>query len=81
VERQWQAAQEAIPEPGESTQSPLLFAGGVDTDDDRATLPEEELQAEEETQIEAATRETTPPGKEAFASEKRLLDQMPECTS
>ena len=76
VERQWQAAQETIPDTAGSTQSPLLFADGVDTDDDRATLPEEELQAEEDTQIEAATRETTPAGTKAFAREKRLLIQM-----
>jgi superfamily II DNA/RNA helicase len=55
-----------------------LFAEGVDTDDERATLPLEELQAEEDNQIDAATRETAPTGREAFAREKRLLDQMTE---
>ena len=57
---------------------PSLFAEGIDNDDDRATLSEEELQAEEEAQIEAATRETSSAGTDAHAREKQLLDQMTE---
>src|SRR5262249_54451783 len=50
----------------------------IDNDDDRATLSEEELQAEEEAQIEAATVETSAAGPDAFAREKQLLDEMTE---
>ena len=57
---------------------PALFAEGIDNDDDRATLSEEELQAEEEAQIEAATLDTTPARSHAFAREKQLLDEMTE---
>jgi len=78
VERHWQAAKEVRPEPEETNATPLLFAEGVDNDDDRATLSEDELQAEEDTQIEAATRETTSAGNDAYAREKELLDQMTE---
>ena len=78
VERHWQAAKEARPEPEELNATPLLFAEGVDNDDDRATLTEEELQAEEDTQIEAATRDTTSSGSDSYAREKQLLDQMTE---
>ena len=46
---------EGQPEPEDHAGQPLLFAEGIDNDDDRATLSEEELQAEEEAQIEAAT--------------------------
>ena len=46
---------------------PFLFAEGIDNDDDRATLSEEELQAEEEAQIEAATRDTTSAGTDAHS--------------
>ncbi|MFI5460731.1 MAG: DISARM system SNF2-like helicase DrmD [Isosphaerales bacterium] len=78
VERYAQAAKEGRPKTGEVNTIPLLFAEGVDNDDDRATLSEEELQAEEDTQIEAATRETTPAGAVGFAREKHLLDEMTE---
>ena len=64
---------------GAARGEPLLFAEGIDNDDDRATLSEEELQAEEEAQIEAATRDTTPAeAGRPFAREKQLLDQMTE---
>lgn len=78
VERHWQSAKEGRPQPEETNATPLLFAEGVNNDDDRATLSEEELQAEEETQIEAATRDTTSAGTDAHACEKQLLDQMTE---
>ena len=56
-----------------------LFAEGIDTDDDRATLSEEDLQAEEDAQIEAATLATTPARiATAFAREQQLLDEMTE---
>jgi SNF2 family DNA or RNA helicase len=60
-----------------------MFAQGVDNDDDRAVLSEEELQAEEETQIEAATRESAgsvsdASEREIFSREQKLLDEMTE---
>jgi SNF2 family DNA or RNA helicase len=59
--------------------SPLLFAEGIDNDDDRAALSEEELQAEEDSEIESATRETSVSGKgETLAREMQLLDEMTE---
>ncbi len=58
---------------------PLLFAEGIDNDDDRATLSEEELQAEEDSQIEAATRETSSSARsDTLAREKQLLEEMTE---
>ena len=59
VKRHWEEAQASKPEPEETPTLPDLFAHGVDSDDDRATLSEEELQAEEDAQIEAATKATT----------------------
>ena len=60
-----------------------LIAQGVGSDDDRATISEEELQAEEEAQFEAATRATAGPieestAQELFTHEQRLLDEMTE---
>lgn len=53
-----------------------LLGGGIDGDDERATLPEEQLQAEEDAQIEAVTLATTP--EKGFAAEQTLLDRMTE---
>jgi superfamily II DNA or RNA helicase len=78
VDRHWQSAKEGRPEPEPTNATPFLFAEGVDNDDDRATLSEAELQAEEDTQIEAATRDTTPARADAFAREKHVLDEMTE---
>jgi superfamily II DNA or RNA helicase len=83
VQRQWEQAQAASPpEPRGSSQMDLL-AGSVGSDDDRASLSEEELQAEEDAQIEAATAESTASSADAaaaklFAREQRLLDEMAE---
>jgi SNF2-related domain len=75
VQRQWDA------DAGQSISSNhsgelALFAEGIDNDDDRATLSEEDVQAEEEAQIEAATLETTSAGTGAHAREKQLLDEL-----
>jgi SNF2 family DNA or RNA helicase len=85
VQRQWEAAQSGPAEAEEPIASlrPDLFAAGIGGDDERATLPEEELQAEEEAQIEAATRATAVPvgdrtARELFAAEQALLDEMTE---
>jgi superfamily II DNA/RNA helicase len=60
-----------------------LVGESVGGDDDRATLPEEELQAEEEAQIEAATLATAgpveaPAARQLFEREQRILNEMTE---
>ena len=47
-----------------------LISEGVDSDDDRATLSEEELQAEEDAQIEAASRAARAETRTAIARER-----------
>jgi hypothetical protein len=53
-----------------------LISVGVDNDDDRATLPEGELQAEEDAQIEAASRASAGGTRTAIARERQLLEEM-----
>ena len=78
VEKHWELAQAGRPEP--LARIPLLdlLGDGLEADDDRASLPEDELRAEEEAQIEAATIASSPVMAEQalFAEEKRLLDEM-----
>lgn len=79
VLRQWEAAQKDTPQPKTPDYSLDLLKGAVGSDDDRATLSEEELQAEEDCQIEAATLAADAlPSKILFAREQKLLDQMTE---
>jgi ERCC4-related helicase len=78
AQRQWDEAREDRTGANGHAGEPSLFAEGIDNDDDRATLSEEELRAEEEAQIEAATLETTAPPADALAREKQLLDEMTE---
>ena len=78
VQRQLDATGKEQTRPNSHAGMPSLFAEGIDNDDDRATLSEEELQAEEEAQIEAATLDTTPARSHSFAREKQLLDEMTE---
>ena len=78
VQRQLDATGKEQTRPNSHAGMPSLFAEGVDNDDDRATLSEEELQAEEEAQIEAVTLDTTPTRTHSFAREKQLLDEMTE---
>ena len=61
VQRQWDEAQA-----GKTAAAPVpvqldLVGGSIGNDDDRATLSEEELLAEEEAQVEAASAETAGP--------------------
>jgi len=83
VQRQWEQVQAASPpEPRGASQMDLL-AGSVGSDDDRASLSEEELQAEEDAQIEVATAESAASSADAdatklFAREQHLLDEMTE---
>jgi hypothetical protein len=76
VQRQLDAAGKEQTRPNSHAGMPSLFAEGIDNDDDRATLSEEELQAEEESQIEAVTFDTTPARLHSFVREKQLLDEM-----
>ena len=78
VQRQLDATGKEQTRPNSHAGMPSLFAEGIDNDDDRATLTEEELQAEEDSQIEAATLDTTPARSHSFAREKQLLDEMTE---
>ncbi len=78
VEKHREQAQAGRPEPVARTPLLDLLGDGVEADDDRASLSEDELHAEEEAQIEAATIASSPAVNEstAFAEEKRLLDEM-----
>ena len=83
VQRQWEAAQTQSATSTPQAKAADLLVGGVGSDDDRATLSEQEFAAEEEAQIvaasEAARGPTWSPGaKEIFEQEQRLLDQMTE---
>lgn len=73
VERQAAEPAPAPPPPTEATLPLLLEAPG--SDDERAELPEAEVQAEEEAQLEAASLAGSGP-QEALAEELRLLEAM-----
>ncbi|HUY32617.1 MAG TPA: DISARM system SNF2-like helicase DrmD [Pirellulales bacterium] len=93
VQRHWQQSHgrqlqaDASPQPISPGQLDLLTRP-VGSDDERATFAEDELRAEEEAQVEAATAATLGPAdgdaadsgraKELFAREQALLDQMTE---
>lgn len=80
MERAWTAGSEAAAQPPRAASLDLL-RGGVGSDDDRATLSEDELWTEEEAQIEAATAATAGQGAggaDPFAEERALLDRMTE---
>ena len=58
-----------------------LLSGSIDNDDDRATLTEEEMEIEVETQFEAVTATTVGPtadatSKQLFAREQEILAEM-----
>lgn len=81
VKRQWEKMQTESAADEVTTQSLDLLTGSVDYDDDRATLEEDQLQAEEDAQFEAATAATFGPldelsAKSLFAREQKLLDEM-----
>ena len=80
VQRQWEAAQ-AASEASLRASTLDLLASPVGSDDERATLTEEELQAEEDAQVEAASAATLGPTSDPsaaalFAREQHLLDAM-----
>ena len=79
VQRQWTEAQTA--RAAAEAERLDLLAAPVGGDDEQATLGEEELQAEEDAQVEAATvaasvAPATGPDQAAFAEELRLLERM-----
>jgi len=79
VNRQWEELQAGKATPAQATPGKLdLLGDGLENDDDRAMLPEADVQAEEEAQLEAATRATAAQisEKTAFEQEQRLLDEM-----
>jgi hypothetical protein len=83
VKRQWQEAQADWDDTTLRTGQFDLLTSPVGSDDDRATLSEEELQAEEEAQLEQASAATLGPisdlsARELFTREQRLLDDMME---
>jgi superfamily II DNA or RNA helicase len=83
VEKQWEESQAERTEKDVRLGSLDLLDSGVGSDDDRADLSEEDLQAEEEAQFEAASAVTTGPTTDArsrdlFQREQALLDQMME---
>ena len=83
VKRYWEAYQGKKAEEEAVTPRLDLIVDGVGSDDDRAALSEEELQAEEDALFESASRATVGPFGEGeaerlWAKEQRLLDKMTE---
>lgn len=81
VKRQWEEAQAEESRPDPRPQSFDLLAASVGNDDDRATLSEEQLEAEADAQMEAASAATFGPisdlsAKQLFEREQKLLDEM-----
>jgi SNF2 family DNA or RNA helicase len=85
VQRLWDEAQQGKTlSPERETKLDLdLLNQGVGSDDDRAELPEEELMAEEDAQMEAATLAAVvavgePTAHQLFAKQQKLLEEMTE---
>ncbi|MHB8900023.1 MAG: DISARM system SNF2-like helicase DrmD, partial [Thermoguttaceae bacterium] len=83
VKRQWEKIQQETLKENHTPHLFDLLTGSVDSDDDRATLDEEQLQAEEDAQFEAASEASLGPledlsSKNLFAHEQNLLDEMTE---
>ena len=81
VKRQWEKMQAEAAEDNDSTPTLDLLTGSVDYDDDRATLEEEQLRAEEDAQFEAASAASLGSledlnSQQLFAHEQKLLDKM-----
>jgi len=81
VKRQWEKMQEEAAENNASLTKYDLLTGSVDSDDDRASLGEEELSAEVDAQVEAASAATIgsadDQSKQAlFTREQELLEEM-----
>ncbi len=83
VMRQWEEAQKGNESASRLPSSPDLLSGTVGSDDDRATLSEEELEAEVEAQVATVSAATSGPMTDAtsrklFAREQQLLEEMTE---
>jgi superfamily II DNA or RNA helicase len=77
AERHWQETAARAPAAAVRQGDLPLLGGGVGADDERATLSEEQLGADEEAQFEAATVAGDAPTPEAgIAEERALLDEM-----
>ena len=81
VKRQWDKMQSDATVAEVDTRPLDLLAGSVGNDDDRATLSEDQLQAEEDAQFEAASVASMgsledQSAKELFAREQQLLQEM-----
>lgn len=81
VHRQWGKMQEEVKVEEPRTNTLDLLTKPVGSDDDRATLDEEQLQAEEDAQFEAASAATIGPiedssAKQLFQREQQLLQEM-----
>ena len=81
VKRQWEKLQGAAPADEDSTPALDLLTGSIDYDDERATLGEEQLRAEEDAQFEAASAASLGAlddlsSQQLFAHEQKLLDEM-----
>lgn len=81
VHRQWEKIQEEAKVEEPRTNTLDLLTKPVGSDDDRATLDEEQLQAEEDAQFEAASAATIGPiedssAKQLFQREQQLLQEM-----
>ena len=73
VQRQWEAAGPAASPPVAKTLD--LLSDSVDYDDERASLSEEELQAEEDAQVEAATAASAITGDPRHSAEQWRMEQ------
>jgi superfamily II DNA or RNA helicase len=83
VRRQWEKLQGTAPAEEDSTPALDLLTGSIDYDDERATLAEDQLRAEEDAQFEAASAASLgavddPSSTQLFAHEQKLLDEMTE---
>lgn len=82
VKKQWEQArsQQATAAPTVTEGNLDLLAGSIGSDDERATLTEEDMQAEEAAQVAAATAATIGEvtDEQLFQREQQLLDQMAE---
>lgn len=83
VEREWARRASAPAHPPGRPGELDLVTQGVGSDDERATLPEDELRVEEEAQFETASTATAGPvtgasAEALLARERRLLEEMTE---
>ena len=81
VKRQWEKIQADSVIEEETLPSLDLLAGSIDSDDERATLEEQELEFEQNAQVEAVSAATLGPledlsALQQFAHEQELLEEM-----